>query len=76
MKRKIAYTVSLLIIAWAFNSCESLFQNCKFCKDVTYENGSVIYEGAESEYCGTDLLKKESTPDLVQGNLVVKVECR
>lgn len=76
MKRKLIFAISLVIITWSFNSCESLFQNCKYCRDVTYENGSVINEGPESEYCGTDLLQKESTKDLIQGSLVIKVECR
>jgi len=76
MKRKLIFAISLAIITLSFNSCESLFQNCKYCRDVTYENGSVINEGPEQEYCGTDLLQKESTKDLVQGSLVIKVECR
>ena len=76
MKKKIVYAVFLLFVAWAFTSCESLFQNCKMCRSVTYENGSIINEGTESEYCGADLITKEATPDIVVGALVTKVECR
>jgi hypothetical protein len=76
MKKKIIYVLFLFLVAWGFTSCESLFQNCKMCKTVTYENGSIINEGTESEYCGADLLTKEATPDVVVGALVTKVECR
>jgi hypothetical protein len=74
MKRKLFFGASFLFIAWAFTSCESL--GCKFCKTVTYENGSVIQSGTETEYCGADLVTKENTPDIVVGSLVTKVECR
>jgi hypothetical protein len=76
MKRKIIFAASLVLISFTFTACEGMFQNCKFCKNVTYDNGSVISESEEAEYCGTDLLQKESTPDLVQGSIVIKVECR
>jgi hypothetical protein len=76
MKKKIIYVLFLFLVAWGFTSCESLFQNCKMCKTVTYDNGAFQYESTESEYCGTDLITKEATPDIVVGSLVTKVECR
>jgi len=73
MKRKILFGAVVLFLAWAATSCED---NCGFCKKVTYENGVVINESSETEYCGTDLLTQKATPDLTIGSLVTKVECR
>jgi hypothetical protein len=75
MKRKLLFGTLFLLMAWAFNSCEAL-SDCGFCKNVTYENGSVINEGTESEYCGDDLIKKKATPPVTVGSLTTKVECR
>jgi hypothetical protein len=75
MKRNLLFGASFLIIAWLATSCEAL-SDCKFCKNVTYENGTVIQTGAESEYCGTALISKEATPDVTVGALTTKVECR
>ncbi len=75
MKKKLLFSLSFLFIAWAFTSCEAL-SDCGFCKNVTYENGTVIQEGAETEYCGTDLLAKKATPPVTVGSLTTKVECR
>jgi len=74
MKRKLIFAAAFVLIAWSFTSCET--QKCKFCKNVTYENGSVINEGTETEYCGAALIAKEATPDIVVGSLTTKVECR
>ena len=75
MKRKILFGATFLFIIWAFTSCEKL-TGCKVCKNVTYENGSVVNSGSETEYCGTELLTKEATPDVTVGSLTTKVECR
>ncbi len=75
MKRKLLFVASFLFIAWAFTSCEAL-SDCGFCKNVTYENGTVILEGSETEYCGEDLIKKKATPPVTVGALTTKVECR
>jgi len=75
MKRKLFLGASFLFIAWAFTSCEAL-SDCGFCKNVTYENGSVINEGTETEYCGQDLITKKATPPVTVGALTTKVECR
>jgi hypothetical protein len=54
MRRKIFYVSVLLLIASSFNSCD---QSCKVCKEVFYDkNGNITSEGAEEEYCGTELL--------------------
>ena len=75
MKRKFLYAVSFVLLAWSANSCEAL-SDCKFCKNVTYENGQVLSETGETEYCGADLVKREATPDITVGSLTTKVECR
>lgn len=73
MKKRLIFAVAFILIAISFNACEG---KCKFCKTVTYENGTVINEGSETEYCGADLIKKEATPDVVIGSLRTAVECR
>ena len=75
MQRKLLFGAAFLFVAWSATSCESL-GSCKFCKNVTYESGSVINSGSETEYCGADLIKKEATPDVIVGSLTTKVECR
>jgi hypothetical protein len=75
MKRKLLFGALYLFIAWAFTSCESL-SDCGFCKNVTYENGTVINEGSETEYCGQDLITKKVTPPVTVGSVTTKVECR
>jgi hypothetical protein len=75
MKRKLILGVSFLFIAWAFTSCEAL-SDCGFCKNVTYENGTVINEGSETEYCGQELIAKKATLPVTVGSLTTKVECR
>ena len=75
MKSKLLFGASFLFIAWAFTSCEAL-SDCGFCKNVTYENGSVINEGSETEYCGDALIAKKATPPVTVGSLTTKVECR
>jgi hypothetical protein len=75
MKRKLIFGASFLFIAWAFTSCEGL-SDCGFCKEVTYENNSVVNEGTETEYCGADLVKQKAIPPVTIGSLTTKVECR
>ena len=74
MKTKLLFGAAFFFFAWAATSCESL-SGCKVCKNVTYENGSVVNSGSETEYCGTDLITKEATPDVTVGSLTTKVEC-
>jgi hypothetical protein len=75
MKRKLLFGATFLFLIWAATSCEAI-SGCKKCRDVIYEGGSVLSSGPETEYCGTDLIKKEATPDLKVGTLTTKVECR
>ncbi len=75
MKRKLFYIVTYLILALIVNSCEALI-GCKKCKDVTYEDGIEVFSTPETEYCGDELVEKESTPDAPVGNQILKVECR
>ena len=75
MIRKLLFGAAFLFVAWTATSCEEL-SGCKICKNVTYENGSVISSGTETEYCGADLIKKEAIPDVTVGSLTTKVECR
>lgn len=75
MKRKVLFGAALMFVAWAATSCNPL-TDCGFCKNVTYENGSVVNSGTESEYCGTDLITQKAKPDITIGSLVTKVECR
>jgi hypothetical protein len=75
MKRKLIFGASFLFIAWAFTSCEAL-SDCGYCKDVIYENNSVLSESSETEYCGADLLSKKATPPVTTNNLTTRVECR
>jgi hypothetical protein len=75
MKRKLLFGAAFLCVAWAVTSCEAL-SGCKKCRDVIYENGSVVNPGTDVEYCGTELIKKEATPNVTIGALTTKVECR
>jgi hypothetical protein len=75
MKRKLIFGASFMLIVWAFTSCEAL-SDCGFCKEVTYENSSVVNETSETEYCGADLIKQKAIQPVTIGSLTTKVECR
>ena len=75
MKRKLLFGALFLFFVWAADSCTAL-KDCKFCKNVTYENGAVVNSGTETEYCGADLIAHEAIPDATVGTQTVKVECR
>jgi len=75
MKRKFLFEAAFLFIAWAVTSCEAL-NNCKICRQVTYENGVVIGEGPEQEYCDADLVAIETQQDIIIGNQRTSWECR
>ena len=75
MKRKILYATGLILMAVSLNSCEDLFPNCELCKTVTYENGNVVSEGSETEYCGANLITIKATPPVVIGNRTTQWEC-
>jgi hypothetical protein len=75
MKRKLIFGVSFLLCVWAVTSCEAL-SDCGYCKEVEYENGSVINESIETEYCGIDLINKKATKDVTINDRTTKVVCR
>jgi len=74
MKRKILFAGAFVLLAWAASSCEAL-KTCKVCKQVTYYLGSVDNVGSEQEYCDTDLIAIEATPDFVSGDYRTAWEC-
>lgn len=76
MKRKLIYVAGFVMIAWSVTACESLFNNCKTCRQVTYSSGNVTKEGSETVYCGADLVKIQAMPDATVGSTTVKWECR
>lgn len=75
MRKTIVFLFFLLFIASAFNSCEVL-SNCKICRQVTYIDGKVDYEGPEAEYCDAELIAIEAKPDIINGNTRLSWECR
>lgn len=77
MKRKVVYSVFLILIAVSVNSCEMLFQNCKTCRQVMYDsNGSVFQEYPEAVYCDEQLTDILAKPPLVSGSTTTRWECR
>jgi len=75
MKKKLIFAAAFILMASAFTACDGLFQNCKMCATNTYTSGTLTIQGSEAEYCGTDLVTKEATPDITVGAQVIKVEC-
>jgi len=75
MKNRIVFIAVLLFICWAANSCEAI-SGCKVCQDITYENGKEVFSTPETEYCGDQLIAKESTADVTIGNQTIKVKCQ
>ena len=75
MKKKLVLGASFLFIACAFTSCEAI-SDCGFCKEVSYENGSVVNETAETEFCGADLVKQKAIQPVTIGAVTTKVVCR
>ena len=75
MKRKLFYSMILLIMTFAFTACESL-TGCKVCRQVTYVNEQIEQEGTETEYCGAELIAIEAASDIVNGNTRITWECR
>jgi hypothetical protein len=74
MKRRLLYSAAFLFIMFSATSCEAI-SDCKVCQDVKYEGGAVVSASPETQYCGQDLINKESTPDLTIGSVTTKVEC-
>jgi hypothetical protein len=77
MKRKLLFAAGFIVIALSFNSCEGLLGNCKICQQNTYNSsGTLLTEGAETQYCDDDLLKIESIRDETVLGITTKWVCR
>lgn len=76
MKRKILYAAGFLIITAFFNSCELLSGNCEICSLVSYEDGVVISDVNEAEYCDEDLLAIKAIGPTTVGGVTTQWECR
>ena len=62
MKRKLWFGTACLALAFAVTSCEEL-GGCEKCKMVTRTSaGDIVNSGAETEYCGSDLVTIKATP--------------
>ena len=77
MKRKLLFGAAFLFVAWAATSCEAL-QDCKTCKQVFYLKGTstVDHEGADSDYCGAELISIKTMGTVTIGDYDAKYECR
>ncbi|NLA48128.1 MAG: hypothetical protein GX876_01560 [Bacteroidales bacterium] len=77
MKRKILFSILLVLISWAFTSCEDMIQ-CKKCRLVStdHNTGEISYDPNETEYCGTALAVIQATPAKTMGNVTTKYICR
>lgn len=76
IKRNLFFRI-LLILAFSplFSACEDL-SGCMICQLNTYEDGLLIIEGGESEYCGPELAVIRATADEVDGVYTYRWECR
>jgi hypothetical protein len=75
MKKNSIIAAVILIIIITCTACEAL-NTCKICRQVRYEDGRIIYEGPEREYCNTDLVAIETASDVIIGNIRETWECR
>jgi hypothetical protein len=76
MKRKLYYATGLILIAFAFTSCDAI-KNCKICQQNTYNSsGTLLTAGSETEYCDASLVRIEATPDVTVGGVTSKWVCR
>ena len=75
MKKKLFYLGAFLFAASILTSCEGLLDNCKTCSLNTYEDGVLINSAQTAEYCDTDLIAIQATPDVTVGTTVSKWEC-
>ncbi|HCC71999.1 MAG TPA: hypothetical protein DEQ09_12745 [Bacteroidales bacterium] len=75
MKKRVLFFVAFLLIAAGISSCEDVLENCKICRLNTYENGNLINSAQEAEYCGSELIRIQSTPPVTIGSTTTKWEC-
>lgn len=77
MKKKLIFTVSLVIMACSVTACDALMSTCEFCRLVTRDgSGAIFSEGPESQYCGVDLTAIKAIPPASVGPNTSKYECR
>lgn len=77
MKRVLIIAGGFILMTMALTSCESLFQKCKVCELVKYdEDGKEFDRGTPIEYCGAELLAIEAKGTWEIGKLTAKWECR
>jgi hypothetical protein len=76
MIRKLFHRILLLVsIIPLLTACEGL-DGCMVCQLNTYENGLLIIEGAETEYCAERLIAIQAIADEVDPPYTYKYECR
>lgn len=76
MMKKVLYVGFLLaFLSIAMYSC--LEESCSFCREVTRESdGSVIEQGSDIEFCGSELDSIEfDTEPVTIGGVTTKWEC-
>jgi len=56
-------------------SCEGLLEDCKTCKQQTWTDGSLTYEGPGIIYCGDKLEEKENSEPVTIGNVTTLWYC-
>ena len=66
--------LAFLALTMLLTSCEGL-DGCMVCQLNTYENGLLIIEGPESEYCGAELAVIRATPSESDPPYVYKWVC-
>jgi hypothetical protein len=76
MKRKLWFGAACIVLAFTVTSCEDL-GGCEQCKLVTRSSaGDITSSGAETEYCGADLVTVKATPPVTVGGNTTTYECR
>lgn len=72
--RKVLYALFFLLVTISFTGCEG-FGSCKVCRLNLIENGAVIGSLNEAEYCDTELIGIQATPNEVINGVTHSWEC-
>jgi len=75
MKKLLLPAILFVVMALGLNSCEGLLDDCMICSLNTYEDGVLILEQNEAEYCGTELASILAQPKETLGNTSIYWEC-
>lgn len=75
MKRKLAYSAGLLLVACTFTACDMLGGSCQTCQTVSYENGNPIAWGIPADYCDDELVAIKATPPSTTNGVTTQWEC-